>query len=297
MLTGVKRSFWGYVKAAFNARPIGMFVPPNWVGLAGFAMLGLLNPGFWLLGAGAELAYLFGLSTSRRFQRLVDGSAIQREREARREQVDRLVSQLDPEDRDRFHELERRCQRIIGDQQSHVGTGGERTPAPELELQGEGLARLLWIYLRLLRTRQGIQRVLRESIDLDLTRDREPIDRRLARLRAALQGDALNPDLRKSMEGQADILEQRIARRRETREKLAFIDHELVRIEEQVELLREQAVAASDPASVSGRIDAVGRTLGDTQQWIRDQQQLFGRLDDLTEEPPPLGVSAERVTE
>ena len=100
MLTGVKRSFWGYVKAAFNARPIGMFVPPNWVGLAGFAMLGLLNPGFWLLGAGAELAYLFGLSTSRRFQRLVDGSAIQREREARREQVDRLVMQLDPEDRD-----------------------------------------------------------------------------------------------------------------------------------------------------------------------------------------------------
>ena len=32
--------FGDYVKAAFNARPIGMFVAPNWIGLAAFALLG-----------------------------------------------------------------------------------------------------------------------------------------------------------------------------------------------------------------------------------------------------------------
>ena len=31
----MKQGLWTYVKAAFNARPIGMFVPPNWIGLAG----------------------------------------------------------------------------------------------------------------------------------------------------------------------------------------------------------------------------------------------------------------------
>ena len=36
-----KRSFWSYLKAAFNARPFGMFIAPNWIGLAGFGLLGL----------------------------------------------------------------------------------------------------------------------------------------------------------------------------------------------------------------------------------------------------------------
>ena len=44
---GVRPGFWQYVKAAFNARPIGMFVPPNWIGLAAFGLLGYaVDPGF-----------------------------------------------------------------------------------------------------------------------------------------------------------------------------------------------------------------------------------------------------------
>ena len=49
------RGLFDYVRAAFNARPFGMFVAPNWVGVAAFGLLGFLNPGFWLLGAGLEL--------------------------------------------------------------------------------------------------------------------------------------------------------------------------------------------------------------------------------------------------
>jgi hypothetical protein len=257
-------------------------------------MFGLLNPGFWLVGAGLEMAYLFGLSNNRRFQRVVDGKTLLEQRERQRERLGELVEELDPEDRARYRSLERRAQAIIEEQQNNVGPNGERTPAPELNFQGEGLARLLWIYLRLLRTRQAILRVLRESLDLDMARDREPIEKRLVRLNHALKDDNLNADLRASLEGQLDILRQRTERRKETRDKLAFIDAELVRIEEQVELVREQAAVASEPHAVSERIDAIGKTLGDTQQWIRDQQQLFGRLDELTEEPPPLPVSAGR---
>jgi len=38
--------FFDYVRAAFNARPFGMFVPPNWIGLGAFALHGAANPGF-----------------------------------------------------------------------------------------------------------------------------------------------------------------------------------------------------------------------------------------------------------
>jgi hypothetical protein len=64
-----KPGFFDYVAAAFNARPFGMFVAPNWIGLGAFGLLGMLNPGFWVIGAGLELGYLLTLSTNPRFQR------------------------------------------------------------------------------------------------------------------------------------------------------------------------------------------------------------------------------------
>src|SRR5262249_61326980 len=69
----MKPSFWDYVRAAFNARPAGMFIPPNWIGLGVFGFLGVLNPGFWIIGLGCELGYLGWLGTHPRFQRLGSG--------------------------------------------------------------------------------------------------------------------------------------------------------------------------------------------------------------------------------
>ena len=66
-----KPGFFDYIKAAFNARPLGMFVAPNWIGLGAFGLLGVMEPGFWVLGAGLELGYLLALATNERFQRLV----------------------------------------------------------------------------------------------------------------------------------------------------------------------------------------------------------------------------------
>ena len=62
-----------YIAAAFNARPFGMPIPPNWFGVAAFALLGaLVNPGFWLIGAGLEGLYLWALSRNERFRATVD---------------------------------------------------------------------------------------------------------------------------------------------------------------------------------------------------------------------------------
>ncbi|MDQ3441593.1 MAG: hypothetical protein M3478_14720, partial [Planctomycetota bacterium] len=274
---------------AFNARPIGMFVPPNWIGLAGIALAGLLNPGFWAIGAGLELAYLFGLSSNKRFQRFVDGSAKLEDRQEWQQKLQAIVAQLDPEDRERYVNLQRRCYTIIEQQRQNGET-------PELELQGEGLSKLLWIYLRLLRTRQSLLRIIRESLDLDRGRG-ELLDKRLKRLTGEVQSPSINEDLRKSLEGQLEILQQRMEKRRETRDKLAFLDAELVRIEEQVELLREQAVMSTAPSAVSERIDHIAGTLTDTQQWVRDQQQIMGNVDELLNEPPPMVVGPQRVAQ
>ena len=63
-----KPGFFRFVSAAFNARPFGMFVPPNWIALAATGLLGLAEPGFWAIGAGLELGYLLLLANNERFQ-------------------------------------------------------------------------------------------------------------------------------------------------------------------------------------------------------------------------------------
>ncbi len=277
-----------YIHDAFNARPIGMFIPPNWVGLGIFALLGLVNPGFWVIGIGLELAYLGVLATNPRFQRLV---AATRQWETRRQwqsKVDELVRMLGVEAQQRYRALEVRCKAIL-EQQAHlsvVSTG--------LDAQGEGLGRLLWVYLRLLLTRQAIDRIVRESASPREDADR--IGERITNLQSRLKEESLGEELRKSLSGQIEILQQRLEKRREAKEKTAFLDAELIRIEEQVELVREQAVLSTDSESVSQRIDQITTNLGGTTQWISEQQKIYGAVEDLMAEPPSLslGVSGKQ---
>lgn len=276
-----KPGFLNYVVAAFNARPLGMFVAPNWVGLAAMGLLGIANPGFWVLGAGLELGYLLTLATNSRFQRAISSRPLAAAREEWNERIGRLLGRLDQEDRRRYAALAERCASII-ELQTH---GGADTPHG-IETQADSLGRLSWMFLRLLVARGTILRVLGEG-DGD-----EVLSQRLQGLERQARDESAPADLRRSLEGQVDILRQRIQQRAEADKKLAFIDAELGRIEEQVELIREQAALSTDPEILSRRIDEITATLGGTGQWIRDQQKVYGAMDDLLTEPPPLAHDA-----
>ena len=145
-----------YVRAAFGARPIGMLVPPNWVGLGAFALLGLINPGFWLLGAGLEVGYLYVLAGNPRFQRIVDGAQALAQQSDWKVRQESSVARLPRGDQARYREMQRRCRSILEQQRTAESTAGLRT-------ESEGLARMLWVFLRLLLTRQAIIQVLNET--------------------------------------------------------------------------------------------------------------------------------------
>lgn len=289
----MRASLWDYVREAFNARPIGMFVPPNWVMLAAFGLAGWFHdPGWFVLGAGLELGYLTWLTSHPRFQRFVNAKMSGTASSDAQRRLETLVRTLPDADKRRYAALAQRCQAIL-EQQFH----GE-VDAPGYSAQSDSLGRLTWMYLRLLVTRQAILRLLRD--EARAPGDPPPIpgsstspqrlESKLAELRRRLQDERLSEELRHSLEGQVELIEQRIARRAEAQGKLAFLDAELARIEEQVELIREQAVLSTDPEHFSQRIDEISATLGTTGQWIADQQQTLGAIDDLISEPPPLTV-------
>jgi hypothetical protein len=276
--------FLEYVTAAFNARPFGMFVAPNWVGLAAFGMLGFANPGFWVVGAGLELGYLLLLATNPRFQRTVAAAPAAEARAEWDRRIAQLVGRLSESDRRQYATLAERCHSILT-----LQIEGTHAVPHGLEAQADSLGRLSWMYLRLLVARRTIQIILEEGHgdgESDLQARLDALERRAA-------GKHLEEDLRRSLLGQIDILRQRLEQRREARRKLAFVEAELVRIQQQVELIREQAVLSTDPEVLSRRIDEIAATLGGTAQWIRDQQQVYGAMEDLLTEPPPLSVGIE----
>jgi hypothetical protein len=278
-----KPGFLDYIRAAFNARPLGMFVAPNWIGLGAFGLLGMVDPGFWVVGAGLELGYLLTLATNPRFQRLVAARPLVAATADWNQRIQALLGRLDVNDRRIYDLLSQRCRSII-DLQLH-GASPVTTPGG-LETQADSLGRLSWMFLRLLVARRTIRQVIGEAGDANELR------KRLAALQRQHDDQNLTDELRRSIGGQIDILNQRLQQRTDAERKLAYIDSELERIQQQVELIREQAALSTDPELLSQRIDEITATLGTTGQWIRDQQKVYGAMEDLLTEPPPLGPDA-----
>src|SRR5262249_41650225 len=145
------------------------------------------------------------------------------------------VQQLLPPDAARFRDFEKRCQGVLAQQKA----AGALT---ELDLQAEGLGRLTWIYLGLLNARPALLEIMKGGGG--------ELSGKISRLETQLEHET-DENLRQSLGSQLEILRQRAKTQDEGRTKIAFLEAELDRIDQQVELIREQALLAGDPGSVS----------------------------------------------
>jgi hypothetical protein len=278
----MKPGFMTYVGAAFNARPLGMPIPPNWLGLAAVGLLGLINPGYWLIGVGLELGYLLMVSSNQRFRATVDGKFLQANSGAWETKRAALISRLPQAERKRQEELETRCQAVLAQ-------GNSDEPLALDGQQAQGLAQLAWVHLRLLLSRVRLDQVLTEA---------EPpaeLAKRIRDLEQRIAAPDTSDGLKASFTSQLEILTSRQTSHTSVREKLSLIDAELERLRQQVELVREQMALSTDASDASRTIDALGATLGETTRWLSDQRQILGEVEDLTAAPPPAALFAARA--
>ncbi|HMN47160.1 MAG TPA: hypothetical protein PKE27_21460 [Povalibacter sp.] len=259
-----------YLAAAFNARPFGMPVPPNWFGVAAFALLGaLVNPGFWLIGAGLEGLYLWALSRNARFRATVDAEG---GRDHWSSRYGSLIALLDNHARQSQDAIEAQAREIV---ELLARTGAT-------ESQISDVRQMAWLHLKLLAARASILQVItsaeREKRDLE-EQERRLIDR--------LSGNDLNDNLRRSLEQQLEVIRSRRAAHADAQGRRELVEAELERLRQQVNLVREQALLATDEHSVASSLDALSASLNEANRWLKDQRELFAGLDDLTDEPPP----------
>lgn len=249
--------------AAFVARPFGMPVPPNIFGLAAFGLLGaFVSPGFWVLGAGLEIAYLAWLANNRRFRATLEAEAARDDPAERR--YHRLWDALTAPRRERQRALEQRARDIVA----------LLAADPMMRTHTDSIEQLVWLHLRMLSADQAISQVLTTANEESdrLQQQEDGIDVRLARA-------DLDPDLRRSLEQQKQVIDARQAAHAQAGLRAERIEAELARIDQQMALIREQALLSGDEKRIGSSLDALASVFNEADRWLDSQRDLIGALD------------------
>lgn len=261
---------WRYVLAAFWARPriegLGA-LPLNLVALAAFAILGLGNPGFWFLGIGLEVAYLWLLAGSARFRQVIDNNALVATTPDRAKLTNELIAGLGNEAKSKLAALEGQCRRIVTLQQAS-------TPEEYLLVSNrEALERLRWTYLKLLVAEANLRSAEWNEPESRLQERIAGLDRDIAAART--------DSLREAKLATRELLARRLANRAERDRHLAEIAADQDRIEAQIELARENALIQGRPMSIAGEVELASTLLdfGSSAPVIGDLDRAFAPVE------------------
>jgi hypothetical protein len=268
-----------YLAAAFNARPFGMPIPPNWFGIAAFAVLGaFVNPGLWLIGLGLEGLYLWSLAQNPRFRATVDAQTPERASWESKYQM--LLQPLDMNAREQQGAIEQQAAQIV-DLLTRTGA---------TESQMGDVRQMTWLHLKLLAARAALLQVIDSAV-----RERRDLEAQEQRIENRLKGDC-DDELRRSLEQQLEVIRTRRQAHADAQRRRELVDAELDRLRQQVSLVREQALLATDENTAARSLDALSASLNEANRWLKDQRELFAGLDDLTDEPPPPEMLQARVS-
>jgi len=269
-----------YLAAAFNARPLGMPIPPNWFGIAAFGLLGaLINPGLWLIGLGMEGIYLWALSRNQRFRNTVDATAGFSDSTSRYEN---LLAHLDSAAQSQQYDIERESAEIVAlltRSEAHASQIGD-------------VRQLAWLHLKMLAARASFAEVVAVA-----DRERKKLDEQERRCRERLAQTDTDEELRRSLEQQLEVIQSRHSAHADAERRMELVDAELGRLRQQVSLVREQALLATDANGIALSLDALSASLNEANRWLKDQRELFAGLDTFNDEPPPADLLASKRTQ
>jgi hypothetical protein len=276
-------TFWDYVKGAFNAKPnikgLGN-VPVNWLYVLGVGVAGLVNPGFLFIGAGLELAYLFLVSHDPRFRKWMEAIAAAEESGDHLAKKRAMLSGLTHERQQRYLALEKSCSQLF-----RMGQGMGPTAASV----AEGVNRLLWVFLKLLVSSQMLEMHMKTAPRRELEQQIESYQREYD----AAAADPNKERLAKSLESTLEIARKRLENYDQAGNQAQFIQAELLRIEQQVALMVQEAILNKDAGALVERVDDVMGSFAQTHDWMKQNAEILGPIqDDLETAPPTFQVNS-----
>ncbi len=260
-----------FLKAAF-------LMPANLMGLLTAAASSAMTqePLPALLALGVEGLYLGVATTSKRFQRAVRSRdpEVQNE-EAARKQVESLMSDLAPSQREHYQLLVGLKEKILA---NYAKLPGGRVLSASSE---QKLDTLLTSFLRLISTLNQYRTYLNSA-------DRHALEKEVRAMEAELAQEA-NPRLKDVKGKRLEILRRRLARFEQANESREVVSHQLASIEDLMRLTHEQSIAIRDPEVVNRQLETLSAEAEATDETVRDMERFL----DFTEEtsgPLPHGT-------
>jgi len=276
----------GYVKHAF-------LYPWNILFFLGGAALAAMSPhpdAFIPIIGGLELAYLTGLSSIPRFRTAIDAKMAAKARAGRassgasnssQQSLERILESLPAPALRRFLLLRQRCfeMRSIA---SGVRGQADTSPDSAESIRTPALDRLLYLFLRLLVSQNGLDRFLRSTSEKDL-------ESKLADVRTRLEAAKASSDERvtNSLQDSVADAELRLENYRKAAKDAEFVAIELDRIETKIQALIEVGVSRQDPDYLSHQVTAAAESMQHTEAAVNELQHLTGLADQI-EEPPAI---------
>src|SRR5688500_8275430 len=250
-----------------------------------------------IIGA-LELTYLTGLMATQRFRTAIDAKLAKTKRgktalakvdAAAEQSLQRLVESLPPESRRRFIALRQRCAEM---RDIAYGVRGHAADAPDSaeSIRTPALDRLLFLFLRLLVSQQGLERFLKSTNEQELARRVEETKQRLATAQSG--GD--ERVIRSLQDSLADG-ELRLDNYRKSMKDAEFVAIELDRIETKIQALTEMAVGRQDPDYLSNQVTAAAESMQYTEDAVNRLQHLTGLADEMAEPPAILEADLSQI--
>lgn len=251
-------------------------------------------PLLWLpfLGA-AELGYLGFLGMNPRFQNVLKAkkrlppplpvNSIQR--------FAQLMEFLSPVDVQRFEGLRNRCMDLLNLRRrmnaKEGNTGGE-------DFRGESLDRMLWLYLKLLRQKSGLERFLgathRDQIEAELLSAEEQLASSQARDQSSGMPESR---LTTSVSDRVETIRERLDNHHKAMSGLELVTAEIEKTEQQITHLCEVGMTMSDSAGLSVQIDTISQSLQSSEKLFSETS--FSQIFDDEPAPPLLSGNAGRT--
>ena len=210
---------------------------------------------------------------------------------------DGLLRSLSPERRERYNRLAQVCKDIETGSADNPLASADPNTDPRLRKLDE----LMWTYLRLLGIEQSQEQFLeterRENVPAIL-QDAEAEAKRLTAEVEALKTKPGDPtlDIKQRYLGsrleRLEVLRKRVQRVQQAESNLALVIAEQDRLDQQIKLLRADAVATKNAESLTARIDATVEHLDQTNKWLSELDEFKDLVGDIPPTEQRVGYQA-----
>jgi hypothetical protein len=204
---------------------------------------------------------------------------------------DQLLGSLASPRRDRYRQLAEVCRDIERASSDSPLAAANSENDPRLRKLDE----LMWTFLRLLGMEESLERFLEIERKEDIPRMLEVAEAEAQRLSQDIEtlknkGNtaALENKQRflSSRLERLEVLRKRHQRAEQARDNLALVVSEQERLEQQIKLIRADAVAARNTDALTARIDATVEHLDQTNKWLSEMDEFKDLAGDL----PPTDI-------